>query len=274
MDALNYLNVSIMLSYLVATLCMLAGIIKRNHAILHFSLGLTLLGFAAHSLMLGTGLFGLSWAEISKSEYMQLLSWSVLLIYLLLCWRMRIVYLSVTASPLALLLFILALHTRSAQALFPASLKGLFFGLHVGSLFLSLSLIAIAFGAALIFLHLNKKIKNKDKVSGFLKDFPSLNVFDRINHIAVLVGFPLYTLGLASGFIWAQITWGKALSGDPKELVSLVIWFMFAYLFCRRVAFGERGRKAAKLIIYMFLLTIFSLVVVNFFMPTHHSFTA
>jgi ABC-type transport system involved in cytochrome c biogenesis permease subunit len=106
---------------------------------------------------------------------------------------------------------------------------------------------------------------------------PALNSFDRINARAVVWGFPLYTLALAAGFIWAPMSFGGESSWrsgiwDPKELVSLLVWFLFAALFHLRLINGWRGRKASLLVILIFGVSVFSLIVVNFFMPTHHSF--
>jgi ABC-type transport system involved in cytochrome c biogenesis permease subunit len=233
---------------------------------------LTVAGFGVHTLLLVFNILDSSWAEMTKGYYMQMLSWSMLLIYFIIWWRMRLAFLAITAAPLALLLFISSLRITVVQSAFPASMSGLFFSLHIGSLFLSLGLMTMAFGAGLIFLYLDKKIKNKDRLSGFAKDLPSLNAFDRVNHVAVMSGFPLYTLGMASGFIWGHIQWGRAITWDPKEMVSLVVWFLFALLFHHRLALGWRGRKAAVLAVWLFALTVFSLVGVNYFMPTHHSF--
>lgn len=148
----------------------------------------------------------------------------------------------------------------------------MFFGLHIGTLFLSFGLLAMAFGAGVIFLRLERKIKSKEPLNNFDKDMPALATFDRVNHVAVMAGFPLYTIGMASGFVWARLAWGRLLSADPKEIVSIFVWFVFAWLFHQRLAQGWRGRKAAKAVIWLFAISVFSLIGINVFMPTHHSF--
>ncbi|MDE7064324.1 MAG: cytochrome c biogenesis protein CcsA, partial [Desulfovibrionaceae bacterium] len=138
--------------------------------------------------------------------------------------------------------------------------------------FLSLGLMALAFGAGVLFLYLERKIKAKTPLSGFRKDFPALTILDRINAATTVAGFPLYTAGMVAGLVWAGSAWGATVTGDPKEIVSLAIWALYALLFHMRLAQGRRGRKPALLAILLFALCAFSFLVVNSYMDTHHSF--
>lgn len=206
--------------------------------------------------------------------YFSLLGWSFILVYFGLWWKVRSTFFALTASPLALLLFIISLAAQSLKVTLPAHLAGLFIGLHIGTIFVSIALMAMAAGAGVAFLYLNNKIKTKANLSGMGKDMPSLNTFDNVNHWSILIGFPLYTLGLAAGFLWARGAFSKMFSWDPKEIVTLVVWFLFAFLFHQRLVLGWRGKKPAILVIIVFVITMISLWGINFFLPTHHSFKA
>ena len=61
-------------------------------------------------------------------------------------------------------------------------------------------------------------------------------------------------------------------SFDAKEVVSIIVWLLMAYVFHGRLATGWRGRKPARLMVLVFGLSLFSIVVVNTLMETHHSF--
>ena len=98
------------------------------------------------------------------------------------------------------------------------------------------------------------------------------HALDKINAFTTTVGFPLFTAGVLFGFISARINWGTILSGDPKEFISLVVWGLYAWLFHQRFTQGWQGRKPAILAIWIFTVCAFSLIVVNLFMTTHHSF--
>ncbi len=271
MSSSELLSLLIIVLYVSGTLTIIAGTAIRRGSLKKVSNICTVAGFALHTIMLLAALAG-SRFDLSKSYYIQFLSWSLLVIYFYMWWRMRFSFLNLTAAPLALLLFIGSFSLTDVHGKLPTEWTGMFFGLHIGSLFLSFGLLAMAFGAGLLFLRLERKIKTKAPLSSFDKDMPALASFDEVNHIAVMAGFPLYTIGMASGFAWARLAWGKTLSGDPKELVSVLVWFLFAWLFHQRLTLGRRGRKAAIMVIVLFTISLFSLLGINVFLPTHHSF--
>ncbi|NJB66778.1 ABC-type transport system involved in cytochrome c biogenesis permease subunit [Desulfobaculum xiamenense] len=230
-------------------------------------------GFALHTLSLALYFKLMGYGSFLEGDFhLSLLGWVLLAIFFALWWRLKLDFLALAASPLALLLYLSSMSVPGTKVLMPKALAGSFFMLHIGSLFFSLAFLAMAFAAGALFMHLERKIKTKEKLVGFRKDLPSLNTFDHANHLAVVFGFPLYTVGLLSGFIWARFAWGRIVTGDPKEIVSLAIWVVYAYLFHQRLAMGWRGRKAAMLAMAVFAFCVFSLVVVNFMVPSHHNF--
>ncbi|MDR2892755.1 MAG: cytochrome c biogenesis protein CcsA [Deltaproteobacteria bacterium] len=278
MSLANFASGVIIMFYALGSLGTFWGIPAKRRKIQVFGRMFTLCGFCVHSVMVLALVLAYGADELSKGYFMQLLAWSLLLVYFL-GWRwLKSSFLAMTAAPLALLLFILGLKLDNVSGSLPDNLVELFLSLHIVPMFLSLALLALAFGAGLLYVRLEHKIKTKARLSEFELELPALDSFDRINSRAVIFGFPLYTLALAAGFIWAPMAWGnenswRAGAWDPKEIISLFVWFLYAALFHLRLVQGWRGRKAAKLAILIFAISVFSLVVVNFFMPTHHSFS-
>jgi ABC-type transport system involved in cytochrome c biogenesis permease subunit len=133
---------------------------------------------------------------------------------------------------------------------------------------------ALAGGAGILFLIQERRIKSKEPLTGFRRDLPALSVLDSVNGLSVLFGFPLYSLGILFGMVSARLAWGTLFSGDPKELISLLVWGLYAFLFRQRLAGGWRGRKPAILAVAVFAAALFSLFAVNTLMTTHHSFLA
>ncbi|WP_027722722.1 cytochrome c biogenesis protein CcsA [Maridesulfovibrio zosterae] len=259
--------------YLTGMTLFFVGTIKNNPVLGKLGNFAAIGGFALHTLdlILAVSLYrGTIFSD--GYFYFSLLGWSFILVYFGLWWKLRSTFFALTASPLALLLFIISLASQSLKVNLPAHLAGLFVGLHIGTIFVSIALMAMAAGAGVAFIYLNNKIKTKANLSAMGKEMPSLNTFDNVNHWSILIGFPLYTLGLAAGFLWARSTFTRMFSWDPKEIVTLVVWFLFAFLFHQRMVMGWRGKKPAILVIIVFIITMISLWGINFFIPTHHSF--
>ena len=263
----------IALLYLTGSVAYPLGLGLRRQFLKRVAVWTSVVAVGLHTLDLGVRFAEIGAANLQHGQfYMSLLAWFVVLVFFVLWRRLKHDFLAMITAPLALILFSSSLAIRTQVLAVPQHFSALWFSLHVGTIFVSLGLITMAFGAGLAYLHLERIIKTKAKMPNFSKDLPSLETFDRANHWAVSIGFPLYTISLMSGFLWASFTWKRVVSWDPKELISIAIWILFAVLFHQRSALGWRGRKPAKTAIVLFALCLVSMVGVNFLLPTHHSF--
>jgi len=144
---------------------------------------------------------------------------------------------------------------------------------HVLLSFVGNAVFAVAFGAGVMYLLQEKEVKKK-RLGAIFKRLPSLDVLDAVNYKCLTVGFPLLTLGIITGSIWAQSAWGSYWSWDPKETWSLVTWLLYAALLHGRLTVGWRGRKAAILAIVGFGAVLFTFLGVNLLLPGLHSYTS
>ena len=211
--------------YALGTAAVVAGILARNEWLKRAALVLTVLAFTTHTLLLIATFMDDGFTGLTRSVYVQLLAWCITLSGLVAWLRWRYEALLLTVAPFSLLTFLIALLLRHAETPLPPVLSGMTFTIHIAAIFISIGLMALAFGAGVLF-----------------------------------------------GFISARINWGTILSGDPKEFISLVVWGLYAWLFHQRFTQGWQGRKPAILAIWIFTVCAFSLIVVNLFMTTHHSF--
>ncbi|WP_461209416.1 cytochrome c biogenesis protein CcsA [Desulfocurvus sp. DL9XJH121] len=273
MELTNLIEYAVVALYFAASALFPSGMVGRRQGLMRLAGLCTAGGFALHTLRLVLAFAASKQATLSQGGlYFSLLAWVVLCVFLVVWWRKRLQFMALAAAPLALLLYLASMSIPLSVIKLPGTLSVLFFTLHIGSLFVSLSLLAMAFVAGVLFVHIDKKIKAKEKIEGFRKDLPSLNTFDMTNKWAVLWGFPLYSLGLLAGFVWGRFQWGRLITGDPKEIATLIIWGIYAYLFHQRLAMGWRGRKAAILAMMVFVFSVVSLVGVNFLTKSHHNF--
>jgi ABC-type transport system involved in cytochrome c biogenesis permease subunit len=202
-----------------------------------------------------------------RSVYIEMLAWG-LTAFSLLVWRRKgMEFMTLILVPFVPVILLAALLAASSP---PPS--GQVFTLHVLFVLSSLACMALACGAAVIFLAQERSIKGKEPLRAIRPDLPALSRLDAINSWCAIVGFPLYTAGILLGLISARLAWGSMLSGDPKELISLLVWGLYAFWLHQRMGHGWRGRKPAQLAVAVFAVTAFSLFIVNTLAITHHSF--
>jgi ABC-type transport system involved in cytochrome c biogenesis permease subunit len=94
-------------------------------------------------------------------------------------------------------------------------------------------------------------------------NLPSLETLDRLTYQIIAFGFPLLTLTIITGSIWAQTAWGKWWGWDPKETASLVAWLIYAAYLHGRVRRGWQGVPAARFAILGFIAIFFCYAGVN-----------
>lgn len=103
----------------------------------------------------------------------------------------------------------------------------------------------------------------------FSNSLPSLDQIDRNVYRAVAFGFPLLTMVIITGAVWAQYVWQRWWSWDPKETASLVTWLIYAgYLHGRRQN-QWTGKTSAKIVFLGFLAVLFTFAGVNFLQSMH-----
>lgn len=108
--------------------------------------------------------------------------------------------------------------------------------------------------------------------TGTTTKLPAADKLDRVAYRAAITAFPFYTFAVIAGAMWAEVAWGKYWSWDPKEVVALVSWVVYAgYLHARATA-GWRGKPAAWIAIVGLGTIIFNLFFVNMVISGMHSY--
>lgn len=153
----------------------------------------------------------------------------------------------------------------------PPVLNSFWLPIHVFFAFLGNGIFAISCAVSILYLIQFKKLKNKNLSNSFFK-LPSLEALDLLNYKCLTIGFPLLTLGIITGSIWASSAWGSYWSWDPKETWSLITWFLYAALLHGRLNTGWRGRKGAIFSILGFAVVVFTFLGVNLLLPGLHSY--
>lgn len=258
--------------YALAGVTGLVGMALQHKTLRVLAASVATSGFILQTVILAMGFHTQAAGGLSVGAYLQMLAWFLMLcgigLWILVHQEIPLLF----GSLLSVLLFGISSRQLAMVVTVPQTLKAPFYALHIGALYVSLALIAISFVAGLFFLYFDGRLKHKKPLPRLLSDIPALNILDSINSWATLAGFPLFTIGIASGLFYAGPVYGSTMNGDPKEIISILIWLCFAWLFYTRVGQGWRGRKPARIMVAIFALSLFSIVVVNLFMNSHHAF--
>jgi cytochrome c-type biogenesis protein CcsB len=111
----------------------------------------------------------------------------------------------------------------------------------------------------------------RDKLMAFANTMETL---DEVGYKTIAIGFPLLTVGIITGAVWANKAWGTYWGWDPKETWSLITWLMYAAYLHARLTRGWRGKRAAILSMVGFLAVIFTYLGVNLLLSGLHSYGA
>jgi len=193
---------------------------------------------------------------------------ALLATYLLLLRTAPIAALAPLAALLAATLVGIALGLDDrVDPLVPALQQPLLLTIHVGTAALSYAVAGVAFLAAVAEL---AQRATGDRLAAL----PSREVLRSVGHRAVLIAFPILTIAIALGSVWANLAWRAYWSNDPKELAAAATWLVFgAYL---HVA-GRRDRWEALapwLIVLGFVGVLFTYLGAGLFIVGEHSYGA
>jgi cytochrome c-type biogenesis protein CcsB len=258
--------------YLTATVAYLVYLAKPSDSLGKLSRWVMVAGFAIHILFTLHRYMIAGHTPITNlHESLSFFSLAVVGVFLFFERRFKMVVLGSFVTPVAFIL--LALSTLFPTALAPLNpaLKSKWLVVHTVVAFLGYASFAVAFGAAIIYL-IQERFLKKRKLGGLFQKLPSLTTLDDINYRCLTFGFPLLTVAIISGAIWAETAWGTYWSWDPKETWSLITWFVYAALLHGRLTTGWRGKKAAILAIVGFFVMLFTFLGVNLLMPGLHSY--
>jgi ABC-type transport system involved in cytochrome c biogenesis permease subunit len=89
---------------------------------------------------------------------------------------------------------------------------------------------------------------------------PSLEALDRVNRVALVLGFPLLTLGVLTGSLWLDSRTGSLWSGSMHEAWTLIAWIIYTGLVALRFAGHQGARQAAASAVAGFAFLVFAVV--------------
>lgn len=234
-------------------------------------------------------------------ESLLFFTWGITLLTLLVELSTSLLLIGAVTTPLGM--FIVGFATLSlpdgmqkAAPLVPA-LKSNWLMMHVSIMMFSYSTLIIGSLLSIVFLVLTqgKQVSLKGNSVGItsettfnLETMPKSNEFleegilekkltlleslDNLSYRIIGLGFPLLTIGIIAGAVWANEAWGSYWSWDPKETWALITWLVFAAYLHARITKSWQGKGPAVLASIGFIVVWVCYLGVNFLGKGLHSY--
>lgn len=266
--------------YAAAAIVYAVHFAKRQPAIGRMATTLLLLAVLSHTFVIGMQTMEVRHVPFaSRSHAISTFVWLLALSY---------IYLEVTTDERAMGVFILPIAV--GLQMIPAFSPGIenadpvldspWFWVHLLSLMFSYATFALAGMLGLTYMLQFKEIKKKH-LGYFYARLPSLHVLDAMNSRAVVVGWLFLTIGVVVGVVWTAQARAlapgnsnlQAMSlNDPKILIALLTWAVYAFEVFARSTMGWNGRRAAWLSAVGFVIVLLNFLPVSYFVTTSHTF--
>ena len=131
------------------------------------------------------------------------------------------------------------------------------FRLHLALAMVAYSLFMIALLHATLMAVVERRLHQK---GGFFAGLPPLLTLEQLLFRVIAAAFVFLTLTLATGIVFSETLFGRALRADHKTVFALLSWLTFGLLLAGRVVYGWRGRTALRWTLSGFVLLVFAYV--------------
>ena len=197
----------------------------------------------AHGATLGFSIFPGNAMHFGFSIALSMILWLAIAFYWIESFYARMEGLQMLSLPVAALAVLL-------PAVFPAqhvlaNAGSAEFRLHFLIAMLAYSLFTLAALHAVLMAFAEKRL-HRGRLTPLLASLPPLLTMESLLFRLIHIAFVLLTLTLATGILFSETLFGKALTFNHKTVFAILSWVIFAHLLAGRHFFGWRGRKALR----------------------------
>jgi cytochrome c-type biogenesis protein CcsB len=258
-------------AYLAAAAGYVSQVARPDKGLARVGVWALWIGFIVHTVATVYRLARTGTPAMTFDQGLSFFAWLLTGVYLAVRRVDRLTAIGAVVSPLAFVLTLGAvLFFSDGVQPVPADLRSPWLPVHVTLAFLGNAVLALAFAVSVVYLIQDRSLK-EHRSGWMIRRLPSLEQLDKLNFRCLAWGFPLLTLGIVTGGVWAAHASGRFWSWEPREVMSLLTWAIYAGLLQFRMTAGLRGRRAATLTIVGFGLVVVSFVSINLLeLPGRH----
>jgi ABC-type uncharacterized transport system permease subunit len=241
--------------YALASAVYLAFVIKRHDALARLARWTLLVAWLAHLALIGSSCLRGAHPLRDTTGAFDLTGWLIVGGYLAATLKWR---LSAAGAIVGLLAFSLAIGGRMAAPADVATMVGALGRVHLVLVAVGVAAFALAAVLALLYVLQESALRSR-RLGALYRLTPPLNTLDGVSGRLIDLGFPVFTLAVLSGVVWASRL-PAPLGLRVEHVLGLGIWLVFAGLVLARHTIGVSGRRAALLTLVGFAATALVLV--------------
>lgn len=166
-------------------------------------------------------------------------AWLMCGAYLAATWRRRLPVVGALVAPAALVLDVATRLVPGQEVIHAGSTLGM---VHIALATTGIALFGVAAGGAVAYIVAERRLKGRKKV--MMGAGASLETLDRLNRRCITLGFPIFTVAMVTGAMWAAQLPGVGVF-TPQYAIATAAWMLYAGLLLLRLLAGWRGRRAA-----------------------------
>ena len=244
---------------------------KKVRTALTIFIGITIVGLLAHTVGIAVRWYISDHAPWSNSyEATVFISWVLIIVGLIFTKNKSKFIISAAVLFTAFLLGIAHGNLMNPEMtnLVPV-LKSYWLMIHVGIITASYAFLGLGafLGFFVLLLFLIRTPENRNKLKDTIKELTY------INEMTLTVGLYMLTIGTFLGGVWANESWGRYWSWDPKEVWALISMMIYIFILHMRLVPGLKSKFAFN---FMSMISIATLIMtyfgVNYYLAGMHSY--
>jgi ABC-type uncharacterized transport system permease subunit len=193
-----------------------------------------------------------------------LMAWIGTAFFLALLLRVRGTGLVLLVAPLSFAgAFFASLGAAATHAAGPEA-SPLWSHIHILLASAGFAMLGVAGAAGVLYVAHHRAIKSK-RPGPLRVPLPPLEALDRVNVLALALGFVLLTLGLLSGVAWVEAVEHRLWPGGWHANVTGLAWVLYAGLVAARFGAGQGARQSALASAAGFAFLVFAVLGVGIF---------
>lgn len=153
----------------------------------------------------------------------------------------------------------------------PDVLRSNLLGFHVTSALLGFSAITISAIYGMLYLMLYHDIKS-NRIGVIYQRLPNLEILERMSFTSTKFGFVFLTIAIIVGIIWLPKAFENFSYADPKLIGTGFIWLLYGIGLSAKWFAKWQGKKIVWFSIIGFIISFFSMTIVNMFFSGFHKF--